>query len=144
MATVRVKGVDQLVSNFNQLGKQTSKGVAKALYVSAHAVRGEAIQDIATVSQGGVVTRYKKGRKPYKHIVSKEGDAPNQDTGDLMSRVNIDIQQNRRALVGTDLEYGKHLEFGTSKMGARAWLNPAFEKKRNFIIAQFKKAFRRS
>lgn len=29
--------------------------------------------------------------------------------------------------VGTDLAYGRYLEFGTRRMTARPWLQPAFE-----------------
>lgn len=136
---VRIKGTQRVVKNFQKLSNKAGKEVARALYMGAHAVRGQAITDIMTVSAGRVVTRYKKGRKPYQHIASKEGDAPNMDTGDLVSRVNVEIQGNR-AFVGTDLKYGAHLEFGTRRMGKRPWLEPALDKQRSFIVKSFEKA----
>ena len=139
----KVRGANKVVRNFRRLEQAAGKEVARALYTGAHAVRGQAIQDIMKVSVGSVVTRYKKGRKPYRHVASKAGDAPNTDTGDLVSRINVEIH-GKRAFVGTDLEYGKHLEFGTRRMAARPWLNPALAKQRKTIARAFDKAVEKS
>jgi len=60
---------------------------------------------------------------------SRAGDPPGIDTGTLANSIESDI--NRSELtgeVGTALEYGPHLEFGTTRMPARPWLRPAVAK----------------
>lgn len=53
------------------------------------------------------------------------------DTGRLRSSITrSDVQRRRRSLVvriGTDVEYAKYVEFGTSKMSAKPYLRPALD-----------------
>lgn len=49
-----------------------------------------------------------------------------------------------RVLVGTDLEYGRFLEFGTKDMPARPWLSPAVAESRAGFRARLVSALRRT
>lgn len=62
------------------------------------------------------------------HVPSRPGEPPNEDTGDLRSKVT-----NRRtgvlaAEVRADAAHSARLEFGTSKMAARPFMRPARDK----------------
>lgn len=55
---------------------------------------------------------------------SSPGEAPGVDTGALRASIHVEtLSRFRRAIVaGTD--YAIHLEFGTSRMGARPFMSP--------------------
>lgn len=45
--------------------------------------------------------------------------------------------------VGTNVEYAKHVEFGTSKQSAKPFLFPAYNNNKDKILKELAKAFRR-
>lgn len=95
--------------------------------IIAQDVRTNAIKSIQSVSNGRDVTRYTVAGNQYQHIASAPGDAPNTDTGALVNSIQV-ADQGRNKIVGSDLIYGRHLEFGTRKMRARPFMVPAAEK----------------
>lgn len=100
-------------------------------------VRNEAIKSIRTSSGGDMAFRY--GPKRVVRV-SKPGDAPNTDFGTLIKSIGWNIDEtNMIGEVGTNLEYGKHLEFGTQNMAARPWLQPALERARPQLVKIFRK-----
>ena len=129
---MKVTGVEQLQKNLNLLADKYGKAVADALMVAGQSVRGDAIRSIQTLSSGETVTRYRAGGGQYTHTVSAPNTAPNTDTGRLVSSIVVEVQSGD-VYVGTGLEYAPHLEFGTSKMIQRPFLNPALEKNRTLI-----------
>lgn len=81
---------------------------------------------VTSIQKGGRSGRiYKRGS--VLHQSSAPSEAPKSDTGNLVS--NITFEKNSMT-VGSrkDAPYGFWLEFGTSKMAARPWLQPAFDK----------------
>jgi len=82
------------------------------------------------------------GRRSRPHTASAPGEAPATDTGALRSSVKTSVEGHGRKLrgaVGTNLEYGRRLEFGhirgRSDEGtqlpsekARPWLDPSFKR----------------
>jgi HK97 gp10 family phage protein len=75
------------------------------------------------------MTRHTEGGNPVQHIASNPGEPPNTDTGRLAGSVQVEVE-SREVFVGSTLQYAGALEFGTSQMQARPWLNPALEKSR--------------
>ena len=77
-----------------------------------------------------------------KKNVSKAPPAhPQVQTGRLRSSVTskVDIVRNEiTGTVGTNVEYGEYLEFGTSRIPAYPWLFPAVEMKKNEIVEALK------
>ena len=109
-------------------GKSPSAFVGKlALFDRALDNRLEAAMDDAVL----MVEREAKGRAPV-------------DTGtlraSLASEVRTDVEEAVKGYVGSHVEYSIHQEFGTSKMGASPFLQPAIDAKRAEILARFKKA----
>lgn len=53
--------------------------------------------------------------------------AKNSQTDDSMGQPTSSDPDTQILVVGTNVKYGRYLEFGTSRMGARPWLIPKFE-----------------
>ena len=131
--SIVVIGLGKLNDTLKALEKSAGRHAKSAYIAGGKLVEGEAKKSIMETSPGREVTRTRKGGKSYSHIAAAAGNAPNNDTGDLARSINTEVVSDG-VLVGTNLQYGKHLEFGTKKMGARPWLMPALTKKMDDII----------
>jgi len=60
-------------------------------------------------------------KRDSPHTASAPGDYPAIDTGHLAKNIETDVE-DYKARIGTNVPYGKELEFGTSKVEARPWL----------------------
>ena len=136
--SVEVTGVETLQKSMAALASKYGQEVVKGAMEAGQLVRTSAIKSIQDVSYGHDVVRYRNGGNSYNHVASEEGDAPNTDTGTLASSVQVDATANY-VFVGTTLKYGPWLEFGTKRMEARPWLNPALERNRKSISDIFQK-----
>ena len=67
--------------------------------------------------------RYKRGKDSI-HIASAPGEAPADDSGNLLGSIDLQEISDLEAVLGTPVEYGMFLETGTSRMAAR----PMWEK----------------
>ena len=69
--------------------------------------------------------RFKSVQGPSTH--SRPGEPPRKQTGRLRASVAHEVDAgNLRAAVGTNVEYGRHLELGTSRgLAPRPWLRRA-------------------
>lgn len=68
-----------------------------------------------------------RGRAFAKHRyqASKPGEPPRKRTGTLLKSIAHEIAADNRSVVarvGTNVKYGRHLEFGTKRMAARPYL----------------------
>lgn len=67
--------------------------------------------------------RYKRGKDSI-HIASAPGEAPADDSGNLLGSIDLVEVSQLEAVLGTPAEYAPPLETGTSRMAAR----PMWEK----------------
>lgn len=135
--TIELKGMEQLTKRLETLDDSVKLEVRKALKKSALKVEGTAKIDIQRGAKTGEV--YNRGGR--LHQSSQEGQAPATDTGRLVGSITHNIMDSGlTAIVGSDVEYAIHLEFGTRHLGARPWLHPALEKSRKDIDGYFKQA----
>jgi HK97 gp10 family phage protein len=77
-----------------------------------------------------MLSRPGSGRQYGNHRASAPGQPPAVDTGRLRSSYAFQVGRDGRGPyvdVGTNVEYAKYLEFGTSLMAARPHLRPAIE-----------------
>lgn len=140
----QVTGMNELLRNLKGLSVDIPKAIDEAVVEVALDVKADAVKSIQQVSAGGVVTRYTQGGNSFDHMVSKEGDAPNTDTGRLASSIAMSHDQGSgEAHVSTDVDYAEHLEFGTVKMAARPFLEPALDKNEKNLLATVGKAIQR-
>jgi HK97 gp10 family phage protein len=134
--TVKITGAEEFKKKLEKLRDSVSKEQAQIIMQVANLVRTDAIKSIQKVSTGELVTRYRLSGKKYKHMASKHGDAPNTDTGRLVKSVQVEIKSDG-VYVGTSVEYGKFLEFGTTKVKERPWLHPALKRNKKFLKKKF-------
>ena len=86
---------------------------------------------IETLSGGRSGRQYRiPGTQKY-YTASSPGEPPAVATAELRQSVSTEVVgdgRNTVGMVGTDKNYGKMLEYGTSKMAARPWLFKSFQK----------------
>lgn len=122
---VQFAGLNNFTKAIGQFEKAAEESAKKRATLAAFMVQGFAQKSIQRVSVGEQGTRTSRGFK-RSVTVSKPGDAPNTDTGRLVSSIRVKFSKaERAAFVFTKLDYAFWLEFGTSEMMARPFLKPA-------------------
>ncbi len=114
--TATVNGSQKIQTKLKNLEVLLSAEVREALTLSAFAVQAYAKKSIQKSPADSQTGR------------SKPGNPPKTDTGRLVNSIFVNIEETPRGLlatVGTNVEYGVHLEFGTKHVAARPWLAPA-------------------
>lgn len=113
------------------MGKYEAE-VKRIIETGANMVRNTAVKSIQQ--------HQSKGATYGNHTASLPGNPPNSDTGFLASNIFVDKDNNGHgASVESRADYSEALEFGTSKMGARPFLQPALEENRRKIIQMYAK-----
>ena len=96
------------------------------------------VQDTMNTAKTSIQQHQSKGRTYGKHTASVAGNPPNSDTGFLASNIFMVLDADKfGGAVESRADYSGFLEFGTSKMGARPYLQPALEENRPKIIRMF-------
>lgn len=126
MIRVRVRGGDRLADRLRSLrGVQTTAAIG-AVRAGAHELREAARDSLARAGAG-------RGAPP--------GQPPRRRSGRLAASVTVQTAADGlAATVGSDLDYGTHLEFGTRRMAARPWLHPTFLALRARLSDRFARA----
>jgi hypothetical protein len=69
-----------------------------------------------------------------------DGRPPDSPTGALAASLTVEMADDgMSARIGTGLDYGWHLEFGTLTRPATPWLEPALDEARPGILARLKR-----
>jgi len=98
--------------------KDLDAGMRRATGRAAAALEAEIKTSFgASGAGGGPVGR-------VTNIPSAPGSPPSVQTGRLRNSIGYNVVGPARAQVGTNVEYGLYLEFGTSRMPARPFLRP--------------------
>jgi len=120
-----VKGVQDLQKKLRELGNNAEEARRKAVQDAVFLIHATAVNLIQDNSSGVPQKRYTNG-KSRMVLASKPGDPPNTDTGRLVQSIKFEFSNDYAiGSVGTNLKYGKHLEYGTRTMAARPWLSRA-------------------
>ena len=139
--SVTIKGDDELERTLLSLGKDMEKALRGGVFITAQEVRKDAIKSIQSSSFGTWVKRSSQGGGTYDHVASAPGSAPNTDTGALVSSIAVEMDKNKpEAEVGSNLDYGAYLEFGTKDMDPRPWLSPAVNRNIDNLQSNITKA----
>jgi HK97 gp10 family phage protein len=132
--TIRVKG--KRISKSREVLGKYDKQLKQIIAVGGQMVMNEAKQSIH--SHGSSGRTYEKYNPRRTHTASSAGNPPNTDTGYLANNIYLEIDTDGLgADVESRAEYSEFLEFGTSKMLPRPFLQPALEANRRKIIQMF-------
>lgn len=134
-----IRGADAVISKLGKLPLSMRVGIGKALATSVVQMDAYAKEKIQGGSRSGRVYR----RRSVTHQASAPGEYPKTDRGQLVGSLFFEVAADRlSAIFGTNLIYGKYLEFGTSRMKARPWLRPTFKANADAITARVAQAVR--
>lgn len=136
--SVKILGLDKLQNKIEMTAKKQQGDMRVKLVQACLVVESQAKKLIQQKSNGEKKTRYNPKREV---TVSKPGDAPNTDRGTLIQSIGSEIDDSANksvGVVGTNLEYGKHLEYGIRDGTKRPWLGPAYKMSLNKLIKIFK------
>lgn len=128
-----VKFDPALVEKVRQFGIKAVRGFNQGLLEAGYELKKEIQQLIRESPRGG--RSYRVGKKRI-HRASAPGQPPARDTGALMNSIKVDkfgFGSYFSIEVGSGLGYSGFLELGTSKMQARPFLVPAWEKRKDTI-----------
>ena len=99
------------------------------LYQSLNVARNETLKTLSGNRSGRT---YKVPGTNRTYTASAPGEPPAQRLGQLRQSVHSTIEKRFGLFmfgkIGTKLAYGRHLEFGTSKIRPRPWLRPSLER----------------
>ena len=123
--TFKFSGVEDATKALEKVKEDLEKDMKEVLLGGGQLIRGEAVRSIQQGSKSGKT--YKRYNPTRTHKASAPGEAPASDTGFLVSNIRVKEQKDV-VVVSSEASYSKFLEYGTSKMLARPFLFPAFEK----------------
>ena len=123
--TFKFSGVEEATKALEKVKEDLEKDMKEILLGGGQLIRGEAVRSIQQGSKSGKT--YKRYNPTRTHKASAPGEAPASDTGFLVSNIRVKDQKDL-VQVRSEASYSKFLEYGTSKMLARPFLFPAFEK----------------
>lgn len=165
---VDVKGMDKLLAELKRIETTSDDDIADVINetlittqyhaqagirggptsgVTYYRIPGETYMTIRAGSAAGPPVAFIPGGGSHNlspiHKASAPGEYPQTDTGRLVSSVAIEPATANVLVgrVGTNLEYGPWLEFGTRNMAPRPWLNPSFEKAKVDVEENLKRKF---
>ena len=123
MAKIELEGMQQLLDNLQQLGQRASRIENQALTKAAEPILADAVQSAPKKTgkgkRGLTISRPRKqGEGRYVLVGLGRGDI-------------------------SEIFYMKFHEFGTSKMKARPFLGPAYEKNKNKAVEIIRNELRR-
>ena len=128
----RVSNLKKVLSQLENLDKQLEPDFQEIVKGGAQLIRGEAIKSIQTGAKSGVMYQMYNPRR--EHRASAPGQAPASDTGNLVSKIIVRQKSQDVTSVESNANYSAYLEYGTSKMEARPFMLPAFEKSKKPIL----------
>ena len=128
----RVTNLKKVLSQLENLDKQLEPDFQEIVKGGAQLIRGEAIKSIQTGAKSGVMYQMYNPRR--EHRASAPGQAPASDTGNLVSKIIVKQKTRNITNVESNANYSAFLEYGTSKMEARPFMLPAFEKSKKPIL----------
>ena len=111
----------------------------EARYASiAKNIIASGVQDTMNTAKTSIQQHQSKGRTYGKHTASVAGNPPNSDTEFLANNIFMVLDADKLGgSVESRADYSGFLEFGTSKMGARPYLQPALEENKPKIRRMF-------
>lgn len=125
--------------------KRSPKGVTSDFKAALGRVIASGVQDTMNTAKQSIHA-HSSGGKTYQkynpkrtHTASAAGNPPNTDTGYLANNIHMVMDADGMGgSVESKADYSGFLEFGTSKMKARPYLQPALEENKPKVLRRIK------
>ncbi len=137
--------VDLKITNLKAFNKKLNKTLQDNK-VKEYVTRGTMmVMNTAkeSISKGGTGVLYKKYEPRRSHRASAPNQPPATDTGFLISQITMKVKAHKNGIVEGSIisaaPYSKALEYGTTQMTERPFMQPALQKNKRKIQAMFKK-----
>ena len=128
----KVSNLKKVLSQMDKLEKDMEIPFQEIVKGGGQLIRGEAIKSIQTGAKSGVIYQMYNPRR--EHRASAPGQSPASDTGNLVNKIIVKQKNRNTVQVQSNANYSAYLEYGTSKMEARPFMLPAFEKSKKPIM----------
>jgi len=130
--------IDREGKNLTGISADIRKKMQQVITYGINATRNTAVDNILRGAKSGET--YVKYNPRRTHQASASGQFPASDTGFLANNIVTNMQGNGlEGEVISQAEYSQYLEYGTSKMGARPFMQPSLEQNRPKIRARLRK-----
>lgn len=140
--TLRLEGTEALNRALRKLDEDARKEVKKAVDATGLSLRSTVVKKYQRGPATGEI--YEKYNPRRTHQASAPGEAPATDTGRLANSVTIDDVGPLTIEVGTDVEYGPFLEFGTRTIAPRPNWVPSVQEEEPKYARRIEAAIRRA
>ena len=137
--------IDLKIENLGAFNKKLNKHL-KDNKIKQYVTRASMlVQNTAkeSIMKGGTGIEYKKYEPTRNHRASAPNEPPASDTGFLVSQITMQVKTFANGSVEGSIisaaPYSKALEFGTTNMTERPFMQPALEKNKRKIENMFKK-----
>jgi hypothetical protein len=123
--TITIPNLDAVQKAITQYGLKAELEVSKALNATGTSIVNGVKKQMRSSKSG---KRYKRGKTGRDHIASAPYEAPAVDSNFLINRSLYELKiNNLHFVVGSNIKYSEHLEFGTRKMAPRpSWTLEVF------------------
>lgn len=141
------KDVKNFINALSKKVETVNTKIGKAVADSCMVVQREAVKGM-TETKVDTEKSYYTHNKKIAHHPSLPNNYPAVDTGDLRKSITFDVKEEGNKTVGRvgstilDPPYPLYLEYGTSKMKPRKWLQPSLEKSRDTIQKLLREAIK--
>jgi HK97 gp10 family phage protein len=135
---VAITGLTQFAAEMKRIDERIDNKVSQAIARTTLRIETTAKRKIQRGPASGEVYELYNPRRT--HQASAPEQPPMSDTGRLASSIEHFIGP-KEGVVFTRVDYGRFLEYGTSKMQPRPWLFPSLEENRRYFQEQMAEAF---
>ena len=141
---VEIKGTDDYIRACKSVVEGGKRTVGQFLLEAASMTHRFSVDLIRQGARSGKF--YFKTKEKIPHQASEPGEPPKSDTGRLVSNITLEkdgksgytVGSRKGAPWGFWLQFGTSKMVGTSKMGARPWLDVAFNKAMAAFMGKYK------
>lgn len=107
----------------------------------ANNITEKAADKMATEMKKSILSGAKSGNQYFnngaRHTASAPGQSPANQSGALVKSIKVSKEKNK-SIISISKNYAVFLEFGTSKMRARPFIIPAFQKTKKWFSDKLK------
>lgn len=144
MIRMDIDGLEETLMAFDKYGDDGVREASKAVRATVEKVRIDAIRSIQRGPKTGILYERDPGQNlSATHRASAPGEAPANDSGDLISSA-IAKSSGVTGTVTFGEDYASALEYGTFRMAPRPYLGPAVRNNEGYFVERLEKGLEKA